>query len=157
MNKILTVEQSIDISKGLKQKGKTIVLVGGCFDILHIGHVRFLNEAKKQGDFLFIILESDEKICNIKGENRPINNQEDRAEILSNLKMTDYIIKIPLLKSDNDYRDLIILLKPDIIATTKGDPKRNLKEKHAKAIGAEVVDVIEKIEDQSTTKIAKYI
>ncbi|MCL5433001.1 MAG: adenylyltransferase/cytidyltransferase family protein [Patescibacteria group bacterium] len=157
MNKIVNIDQAVEISKKLNEQNKSIVLVGGCFDILHLGHVKFLNAAKKQGDVLFVIVESDEKIRNMKGNSRPINTQADRAEMLTYLIMVDYIVTIPFLKTDSDYRDLIIRLKPDIIATTKGDPKRNLKEGHARAIGAKVVDVIEEIKDYSTTKVTKLI
>ena len=75
---------------------KNIVLVGGCFDIVHLGHLIFLEKAKAKGDILIVLLESDENIRKNKGQNRPINNQEDRALFLSKLKMVD---KLDILQS----------------------------------------------------------
>lgn len=157
MDKSLSIEEAIKVSEKIKQEGKTIVLVGGCFDILHIGHLRFLKEAKKRGDFLFVLLESDEKIKEIKGKNRPINTQEDRAIILGALNIVDYIILLPLLKTNQDYDDLISKVKPNIIATTKDDPTKFHKERVGKIVNAKVVDVIGKVSDASTTRLAKLI
>ena len=66
-----------------------IVLVGGCFDILHLGHVVFLEKAKKEGDVLVVLLESDEKVRFLKGKGRPVHTQSERAEILSALKVRE--------------------------------------------------------------------
>lgn len=157
MNKILSIKQAIALSEKIKQRGKTIVLAGGCFDILHIGHIKFLEEARKLGDFLFVLLESDEKIKGIKGEKRPINNQENRVYLLAGLNSIDFVIKLPLLKTNKDYDNLISQIKPNIIATTKGDPNRIHKERQGGLINAKVIDVIEKISDESTTRLAKLI
>jgi len=157
MNKILSIEKAIKKSEELRKRGKKIVLVGGCFDILHVGHITFLENARKEGDVLFVLLESDENIKKIKGANRPINAQVDRANILSHLDVVDYVIKIPPIKNDNDYDGLVILLKPAIIATTKGDPMRVHKERQAGQIGAKVVDVIEPVINQSTTRLISIL
>lgn len=157
MNKILTIKRAIDISKKLRTEGKQIVLAGGCFDILHLGHIEFLEKAKDRGNVLFVLLESDETIRQIKGNHRPINAQQDRAKVLSAFESVDYVILLPYLKTDTDYDDLIIGLKPTIIATTKGDPKRHHKERQAKKVGAKVIDVIEKKAKQSTSRLSKLI
>ncbi|MDP3988556.1 MAG: adenylyltransferase/cytidyltransferase family protein [Candidatus Levybacteria bacterium] len=156
MSKILSIEKAIEISRKLKHQGKTVVLAGGCFDILHIGHIEFLKKAKEYGDFLFLLLESDET-CQSKGKKRPINTQKDRAIILSALESVDYVIKLPPLRSDKDYQDLIISLKPDTIATTKGDLYKHIKERQAKLINAKVVEVIGKISNKSTTNLIKLL
>src|SRR3990167_134264 len=119
MDKVVSIEKAIQITNHLNNQRKRIVLTGGCFDILHIGHISFLENAKKEGDVLFVLLESDESIKKLKGDNRPINNQEDRAKILESLKIVDYIIRLPYFENDKDYDKLISSLKPDIIATTK--------------------------------------
>lgn len=155
MNKIITPQIAIKTSEQLKRQGKSIVLVGGCFDILHIGHVKFLQKAKEAGGILFVILESD-KTCRLKGKNRPINSQVDRAKVLSALEMVDYIIPIPKFEN-KDYDDLISRIKPDTIATTKGDPFRIHKEKQAKLVNAKVVDVIEQLSNKSTTRLVKLL
>ncbi len=153
VEKIITSEEAIKISKQIQTAGKKIVLVGGCFDILHIGHITFLEEAKKQGDVLFVLLEADETIIKTKGPTRPINTQQDRAKILTHLTIVDFVISLPPFVDNNAYDMLINQLKPAIIATTAGDPYRSHKERQAKLIGANVVDVLEPISNKSTTKL----
>lgn len=157
MGKILTVKQAINIGKKIRDEGKSTVLVGGCFDILHIGHLKFLQKAKEHGDILLVLLESDEKINHLKGKDRPINTQEDRAEVLAALKIVDYVIPLTQFETNSQYDDLITRLKPDTIATTKGDPQRIHKERQAKLIDIKVIDVIAKISNQSTTKLVKLL
>lgn len=157
MSKIIKPEEAINLSKRFREENRIIVLAGGCFDILHLGHVEFLREAKKRGDFLFILLESDEAIKKIKGKNRPINSQEDRAKVLEALCDVDFVVKIPKLETDTDYDELISEIKPSIIATTKGDPFRKHKERQAEIIKGQVVDVIERKNRKSTSRLAKLI
>ncbi|MDP2649612.1 MAG: adenylyltransferase/cytidyltransferase family protein [bacterium] len=157
MGKIINVKRAVELIKKFKNDGKIIALAGGCFDILHIGHIEFLKEAKKEGDFLFILLESDETIKKLKGENRPINTQEDRAKILEALENVDYIVLLPKLEKDSDYDNLIIRLKPDKIAETKDDPFKSHKQRQAKLVGAEIVEVVDMIKNQSTTKLVKLL
>src|SRR3990172_9001991 len=71
--RVFSPERAIKIAEELNQKGKRIVLVGGCFDIIHKGHILFLKKAKDEGDFLFVFLESDKKVRELKGYGRPIN------------------------------------------------------------------------------------
>lgn len=157
MDKIISVKGTVSLSKKLKAQGKTIVLAGGCFDILHIGHILFLGEAKKQADVLFVLLESDETIQKIKGRGRPINSQQDRATLLLALALVDYVVVLPSLKSDKDYDQLIFKIKPTIIATTKNDPNKIHKIRQAKLSGAKIVEVIDRISNQSTSKLAKLL
>lgn len=157
MNKILTPDQAIETSKILQEQHKTIVLAGGCFDLLHIGHMHFLEEAKKAGDILFVFLEHDVMIKKLKGANRPINTQEDRAKILAALSIVDYVVLLPDQTNNTFYDDLVIQLKPAIIAATQGDPNRHHKERQAKQIGATVIDVITPINNQSTTHLISVL
>jgi rfaE bifunctional protein nucleotidyltransferase chain/domain len=157
MKKILTTEQAITVSNELQKQGKNLVLTGGCFDILHIGHIRFLEHAKTKGDVLFVMLEHDVTIKKRKGEHRPLNKQADRAEILAALAMIDYVIALPEKTDDTFYDDLVNQIKPAIIATTVGDPYRTHKERQAKRIGAKVVDVIQPVTNKSTTKVISIL
>lgn len=157
ISNVLDIEQAIKVSNQLKNKRKSIVLVGGCFDILHVGHVRFLQSARKQGDVLFVLLESDENVRKLKGKNRPINSQIDRAEILSSLKPVDYVVLLNNMKSDKDYDKLIACLKPDILATTENDPDKKHKQRQADIMGASVKEVIKRFEDKSTTILQETI
>lgn len=148
--KILTIEQVIEITAKLKHEGKRIVLAGGCFDIFHVGHLTYLEKARKEGDVLIVFLESDKHIKETKGHMRPINTQQDRARILAHLDIVDYVITLP---DEPDYDGLVIKIKPAIIATTEGDLSRSHKERQAKKIGAKVIDVTTQISNQSTSKI----
>jgi len=138
-------------------KDKKIVLVGGCFDIVHLGHLIFLEKAKAKGDILIVLLESDENIRKNKGQNRPINNQKDRAFFLSKLKMVDRVIKLPEMKSDDEYLQIIKKIKPKIIAVSEGDSSLEKKKKQAKEVGAKVVKVSKLIPHQSTSLIIDKI
>ena len=138
-------------------KDKKIVLVGGCFDIVHLGHLIFLEKAKAKGDILIVLLESDENIRKNKGQNRPINNQENRAIFLTKLKMVDYVIKLPEMKSDEDYLEILKKIKPNIIAVSEGDSALEKKKKQAKEIGARVLEVNKLIPHQSTSLIIDKI
>lgn len=157
MNTILSADQVIELGNELTQQQKRVVLAGGCFDVLHIGHVQFLQKARDQGDVLCVMIEADETITAAKGPNRPINTQQDRATMLAALKTVDYVITLPPGMTDEAYDTLVFAIKPAIIATTKGDAYRTHKERQAMAIGAQVVDVVEQVENQSTTRIVNML
>jgi rfaE bifunctional protein nucleotidyltransferase chain/domain len=100
------------LTKILSQReGKKVVFTNGCFDILHAGHVSYLNEAKSLGDILVIGVNSDESVKRIKGPERPINNQEDRQFLLENLKAVDVV---EFFSADTPY-ELIKSVRPDIL------------------------------------------
>ena len=153
MGQIVNTEKITQIATELHKQSKRIVLVGGCFDILHIGHITFLEEAKKYGDCLMVLLESDEMIATTKGAKRPINIQEDRAKILAALALVDIVVLLTSPMTDQAYDDLVIAIKPAIIATTKGDTNKHHKERQAKLVEAQVIDVTPPISDKSTTKL----
>lgn len=152
MNKIFTLAGFSKKVASLKKQGK-IVLVGGCFDVLHPGHIVFLQKAKEAGRYLVILLESDGKIKKLKGESRPVHNQEERALILSAISAVDFVVLLPDIESDTDYDVVVSLIKPDIIATTFGDKGIDHKNRAAGLIGAEVKYVTKMVGSYSTTKI----
>lgn len=157
MNKIITIKQAIKISKKIKNQGKTIVLVGGFFDILHLGHIKFLENSKKHGDYLFLLLEDDTKARKEKGKGRPINSQKERAKILSVLQSVDYIIMLKNMTNNRLYDKIMAQIQPTIIATTYGDPYVGHKKRQAKLIQGKVVYVIKRVGRHSTTKYIKLI
>ncbi|MFA5136217.1 MAG: adenylyltransferase/cytidyltransferase family protein [Patescibacteria group bacterium] len=136
-NKIINHNDTVAVKK-ISQMKKT-VLVGGCFDILHYGHVFFLKEARKLGSNLIVLLESDDFIRTYK-KRQPVHLQEQRAEILSHLDMTDKIILLSLFET-KDYSLLIAKIQPDVIAFTKGDPHLHQKKIHAETVGAQLVEI----------------
>lgn len=135
---------------------KKVVLVGGCFDILHPGHIVFLQKAKKTGDKLIVLLESDEKIRELKGINRPVHTQDERAKILQAVRFVDQIIKLPYMESDSDYDQIITRIKPDIIALTMGYADTKHHERVSKLIGAELKYVTKMIANHSSSQILSF-
>ena len=155
MNKIIGINDAIKVSKQLKQSGKSIVLAGGCFDILHIGHIVFIQEAKKRGDVLFLLLESDASVKKRKGKERPLNPQRMRADALSSLNTVDFIIPLDKVTKDDQYDRIIVQIKPDVIAQTEGDPNSAQRLKQCKMVDAKLAIVTKIVGDMSTTKLLK--
>jgi rfaE bifunctional protein nucleotidyltransferase chain/domain len=157
MNKLLTLKNLMEIARTLHGQNKRIILVGGGFDILHQGHLTFLNEAKKYGDSLIVLLESDATLRALKGPNRPINPQNARATILAALPTVDHVICLTRRLTNEEYDAVVLQVKPAIIATTKGDPGRQHKERQASMINATVVDVIERLPAYASSFLAEKI
>ncbi|MCK4311312.1 MAG: D-glycero-beta-D-manno-heptose 1-phosphate adenylyltransferase [Candidatus Cloacimonetes bacterium] len=109
--KLKSWEEIFEIVQNLKASGKKIVFTNGCFDIIHAGHIKYLYEASELGDILIIGLNSDASAKRLKGKNRPINSELDRATVLSSLTVIDYII---IFQEDTPYK-LIKHIKPDIL------------------------------------------
>jgi D-beta-D-heptose 7-phosphate kinase / D-beta-D-heptose 1-phosphate adenosyltransferase len=119
-NKLLRRNDLKKEIKLLKKSGKTIIMTNGCFDILHMGHIRYLKEAKELGDILIVALNSDISIKNIKGIKRPINNEIPRLEVLAALEFVDIIT----LFNENTPIEVIKVIKPNILVKA-GDYKLN--------------------------------
>lgn len=150
-HKILT----LDMLDGFRQehKDEKIVFTNGCFDILHVGHVRYMQEAAKMGDVFVIGLNSDASVKRLKGPERPVNNESDRAEILSSLGFVDYVI---IFEDDTPY-ELIKKVQPDILV--KGgdyNPDNVVGRDIVEARGGKLV-LIPFVEGKSTTNIINKI
>ena len=105
------LKDNIEIINRIKAERKKIVFTNGCFDLLHVGHVRYLAQAKKLGDFLIIGLNSDCSVKELKGEDRPINSFEDRATLLSAIESVDSVIMFEEQTPENLIKDIV----PDIL------------------------------------------
>ena len=157
MGKIIDVTEAEKVVERIKTQGGRVVLVGGCFDLLHIGHLEFLEKAKAAGDILMVALEHDKNVKRLKGEKRPINHQKNRAKVLSALEMVDYIIPLPPMKTHDDYFALVKNLRPDIIAVTAGDPHLKQKVEQAKTVRGKLEVVTKPIINGSTSKLLKIL
>lgn len=131
------------------------VLVGGCFDVVHIGHVRFLKAAKREGGVLIVALEPDSFIEKKKGRT-PFHTQKERAEILSSFSMVDYVVLLPTLLNEKGYGQLVVDIHPHTIGITEGDSYRQQKEEHALLVGARVVPVISLLKGKSSTEQLRH-
>lgn len=156
VNKVISVKEALEIVSDLRYKKRRIVIAGGIFDLLHIGHIRFLQKAKNLGDVLLVLLENDSK-AKTKGPKRPINRQGDRAEVLSSISFVDYVIVLDKDFDNSKYDEIILNLKPDIIAVTKGSSTIIHADRQAAIVNARVVEVISRIKNKSTTKLANII
>lgn len=156
MNNILTIKQTEEVGKKLKQQNKQVVLVGGCFDLLHLGHITLLEEAKKQGNILIVLLESDERIRELKGNNRPLHTQDQRAHMLTSIRSVDYVLLLPDMIKDNDYNNVVKQLQPAIIATTIGSGSLKYIEKQAKENNSQIF-LVDKIPNLSTSRIVDIV
>jgi D-beta-D-heptose 7-phosphate kinase/D-beta-D-heptose 1-phosphate adenosyltransferase len=151
--KIKNITQIKKIISRLQAKGKKIVFTNGCFDILHYGHVKYLQDAKKLGDFLVIGVNSDASIKRLKGKDRPIVQEKDRLRTLAALGCVDFLVKF----SQDTPRELIKRLQPDILvkgADWKG--KTIVGSDIVKNYGGKV-KTIKFIPGRSTTKLIRKI
>src|SRR5438309_10682499 len=109
-DKIVRLEELAQHANNLRAAGKKIVATNGCFDLLHVGHVRYLNAARALGDALIVGINGDESVRELKGLGRPVNNQSDRAEIIAALECVDLVAIFPELRATR----FLELAAPDI-------------------------------------------
>ena len=147
--KIANFEQIEKIAADLRQSGKKIVFTNGCFDILHLGHVKYLQKARSLGDKLIVGVNSNASVSRLKGSLRPVNDQYDRAYLLASLEVVDFVV---VFEEDTPY-NLIKRVQPDILV--KGADYRG-KEVVGSDIAKEV-HLIDFVEGRSTTSIIERI
>jgi rfaE bifunctional protein nucleotidyltransferase chain/domain len=109
--KLLSQDQLLRVREGLRADGKSLVFTNGVFDLLHVGHVRYLAAARALGDALVVAVNSDRTVQELKGEGRPIVNEQERAEVLAALRQVDFVT----IFDDVSPRSLIVKLLPDVL------------------------------------------
>ena len=97
--KIVDADQLAAVSQEMRNKGRKLVLTNGCFDLLHVGHVRYLEAARALGDALAVAINGDESVRALKGDGRPLNNEANRAEVIAALGCVDHVIVFPELRA----------------------------------------------------------
>ena len=152
MHKILSHKELKATLEKLKQDGKKIVFTNGCFDILHVGHTRYLHEARKLGDILVLALNSDSSVRSIKGDPRPFIPQDERAYVAS-LEAVDYVT----LFDDDTPRVLIEYLKPDVLVKGGDWAEEDIVGREEVRTWGGTVAIIPEIQGKSTTNILEKI
>ena len=139
----------IELIADLKRSGKKIVFTNGCFDILHLGHISYLREAKSYGDILVVGLNSNESVRRLKGDSRPINDEGDRAQILRELECVDFVI----IFDEDTPLNLIRQIQPDILV-------KGADYKGKEVVGSEIISdvrLVDFVPNKSTSEIVKKI
>jgi len=136
--KLKTLAQLRRIVASEKARGKTIVMANGCFDLFHVGHIRYLREAKQKGNVLIVALNSDSSVRKLKGKGRPILTQAERAEILSAFAFVDYVI----IFSETSVERILLALEPDFHVKGSDYSENTVPERDAvKAYGGRIAIV----------------
>lgn len=137
----------------LKKSGKIIVFTNGCFDLLHYGHVKYLQEAKRKGDILVVGINSDASVRRIKGNQRPLVNQNDRLRVVAALESVDYVV---LFKEDTPLK-IIKLLEPDILIKGADWHKNNVVGSNIVLSYGGRVSTIKLVKNHSSTNLIRKI
>lgn len=153
MGRLVSQEEIIEIVRQGQQDHKTFVVTNGCFDILHVGHVRYLQKTKSLADFSIVMLNSDKSVKMIKGDSRPINNEQDRAEILNALSCVDYVV----LFDEKSPAELLEKIKPNIYTKGADYTLETLPERDIVKRNNIKVEFIEFVQGKSTTNIINKI
>ena len=151
--KVKSRDELKTLVNGLKAEGKKVVFTNGCFDLIHVGHTRYLEEARKLGDVLIVAVNSDQSVKTIKGDRRPIIPQEERAEVLASLQCVDLVV----IFDEPDPHDILSSLKPHVLV--KGgdwDEDTIIGKDIVESIGGRVVRIPE-IGGASTSNIVSRI
>lgn len=150
---LVTQQEIINIVKNGQKESKTYVVTNGCFDILHVGHVRYLQKTKEFANYLIVMLNSDISVRALKGEGRPINNENDRAEILSALSCVDYVV----LFDEKSPAKLLEDIKPDVYTKGADYTLETLPEREIVERNNIKVEFIDFVQGKSTTNVIKKI
>ncbi len=153
MNRILGREEAAALVESLKAQGKKVVFTNGCFDILHVGHLRYLEQAREQGDILVVGVNSDASVKRLKGPTRPINSELDRAEMLAGLKAVDYTV----IFTEDTPVEIIEELKPSIHVKGGDYKKEDLPETEVVERNGGEVRILMLVDGKSTTNVVNKI
>jgi D-glycero-beta-D-manno-heptose 1-phosphate adenylyltransferase len=149
MNRVLQLPELKNILDQYRHQNKKIVFTNGCFDLLHIGHIRYLEQAKSKGDILVVGINTDASVQKLKGPSRPIQNENDRAEILAALKSVDHTI----LFGDETPLNLIQVVRPDYLVKGGDWPIQQIVGWDFVQSYGGVVESLQFITGRSTTQI----
>ena len=153
MEAAVTPNSQLFFCQVLRAGGKKVVFTNGCFDILHAGHVRYLAKARSFGDCLVLGLNSDASVRRLKGPERPINNEQDRAEVVGGLQSVDYVV----IFDEPTAEQLIAKVKPDVYVKGGDYTLETLPEaKIVQSYGGRV-EFVQMVAGRSTTNVIEKI
>lgn len=153
MKKIVSLSSAMKSAQALKKRAKKVVFTNGCFDIIHAGHVRYLNKAREMGDCLVVGLNSDASVKRIKGNDRPIVPHSERAEVLSALACVDYVV----IFNDDTPLKLISAIKPSILVKGADWAAKDIVGGNVLKSYGGVVRRVTLVKGRSTTNIIRRI
>ncbi len=153
LNNVLSWDEALKLRKTWAEQGKKVVFTNGCFDLLHPGHIQYLNDAKALGDVLILGLNADASISRLKGKSRPINPLNDRAAMLNGLKAIDAVVAF----EEDTPKNLIAMLLPDVLVKG-GDyaPNDIVGAKEVRGAGGKVI-VVAFLASYSSSKLIERI
>ena len=149
MGRVIPRSEISQVVEKIRKEGKTVVTTNGCFDILHVGHVRYLQKTKTFADYSIVMLNSDKSVRSIKGPSRPVNNENDRAEILCALRCVDFVV----LFDEDSPSSLIAQIKPDVHTKGADYTVETLPEAKIIMENGGRIEFISFVEGKSTTSI----
>lgn len=153
--RLVTLEELRNLRAEWAAQGKVVVLTNGCFDVLHVGHARYLNEARRLGDVLVVGVNDDASVARHKGPERPIVGQDDRAELVASLASVDYVVLFP----EDTATALVTAIRPDIYVKggEYGPDGKELPEAEAVQAYGGRVELLPMVPGRSTTDLIRHI
>lgn len=147
--KIATVDALTEVCAEARRAGKSIAFANGCFDLLHVGHVRYLQGARAEGDLLVVGVNADASVRKLKGEGRPLQNEQDRALLVAALHAVDWVVIFP----EDTVENLLLALKPDVHCKGTDYTEDTVPERHVvKGYGGRVA-IVGDPKDHDTSKL----
>ena len=149
LHKFIDFDEFLKLREKIKSDNKILVMTNGCFDLLHVGHMRSLFDAKSHGDYLLVALNSDRAVRELKGEGKPLTPEMERVELMAAIECVDYVV----IFDSNDAKKLILTIKPDVHAKGTDYTVENVPErKEVLSYGGKIA-IVGDAKDHSTTEI----
>jgi rfaE bifunctional protein nucleotidyltransferase chain/domain len=152
-SKIVTLNRLAQLAGDLRASAKSVVLANGCFDLLHVGHLRYLEAAKALGDVLVVGVNGDASVRQLKGAGRPLLAERERARLVAALRATDYVVIFP----EDNVRNLIAAIRPDFHAKGTDYTKENVPERDAVLAAGGQVAIVGDPKDHNTRDLIRHI
>jgi rfaE bifunctional protein nucleotidyltransferase chain/domain len=153
MRKLVTLQEAVEIVQQNQAKGRIVVMANGCFDLLHVGHIRYIEGARAEGDVLLVAINGDESVRRLKGSNRPLMPDYERAEIITALEKVDYV----LVFNHDTVDDILKTLRPDVHAKGTDYTVENVPERETVLAYGGRIAIVGDPKDHSTRDFLKQI